>query len=267
MLKKIMWYGIVVIAFIGFITLSLGFYQALTISSGKAKTASKISLPNANGSLSASQKANQLNITIMGDSIARGAGDITGKGFTQYLPEDLKNKTSKDLSIEDVGIDGYRSVDILSQLQSGKLDNLLKNSDFILISIGGNDIRTIQSQSETNKDQSFKALQDKYLSDLKASINIIRKSSQVATIVFLGSYNPYLKTSSVEDTRIINLWNSNTDQLIESDPHAVFVPTYDLIKYNIDKYIALDGLHPNTEGYKAISSRIAEAIEGLVVSK
>jgi lysophospholipase L1-like esterase len=36
------------------------------------------------------------------------------------------------------------------------------------------------------------------------------------------------------------------------------------VKFNIKKYIAPDGLHPNSAGYQAISSRITEALEGIL---
>ncbi len=40
-----------------------------------------------------SRQTNIIDILIMGDSIAKGTGDEMGKGFSDYLPESLKNKT------------------------------------------------------------------------------------------------------------------------------------------------------------------------------
>ena len=262
MIKKSMWYVIVIIAFIGFIVLSVGFYKAIMLTSGSISK----SIPDKadTNKTKISRQTNIIDILIMGDSIAKGTGDEMGKGFSDYLPESLKNKTHKDISIQNVGTDGLRSEGMLTQLQNGKLDSLIGKTDFILISIGGNDIRTIQNLEVSAKDQSFNELQVKYLSDLKESINIIRKSNKNTMIVFLGLYNPYRTTGSFEDDRLVNIWNSSTQQLLEADDRSLFIPTDDLIKFNIEKYIAADGLHPNSSGYQAISGRIAEAVEGLL---
>ena len=62
----------------------------------------------------------------------------------------------------------------------------------------------------------------------------------------------------------MNTWNYDTQKMVEADPRAVFIPTFDLFKFNVPRFIAPDGLHPNSLGYQAVSYRIAKSIENIV---
>lgn len=271
-MKKVMWYSIVIIAVIGFVAFSAGFYQSIQLTSGSVNKApteveAEVEEVTSVSKTEVTKKTDLIYMTIIGDSIARGTGDEKGKGFTEYLPEYLKNQTSKNFLVDNVAIDGLKSKGMLEQLQTGKLNNLIQNSDYIVVSIGGNDVRTIQNLDETAKDNRFTELQTQYLADLKECIKIIRKNSKEAMIIFVGLYNPYTKADSFTDNRLINTWNYNTQLMIESDSKAVFTPTYDMVKYNTSKYIAQDGLHPNSAGYKSISNRIVDSIGGVLNKK
>lgn len=206
-----------------------------------------------------------IKIVIMGDSIAKGTGDEEGKGFSSYLPDYIKNQTQKELSVENTGIDGLKSAGLLEQLQNEKLDSLVAASNIVLISIGGNDLRSLNSLNDVTKEDKFKDLEDRYLNNLKETLRIIRKGSANTYIVFVGLYNPIENTtsSSYEDTKLINTWNYDTKQLVEVDAKAVFIPTVDIFKLNLNRFIAPDGLHPNSLGYQAISNRITKSIENV----
>lgn len=80
-------------------------------------------------------------VAILGDSIAKGTGGEKGKGLTGYIPNYFKNQTSKDIIVNNAGIPGLHVSGLLDQLQSGKLDTLTADSDYIVISIGENDVR------------------------------------------------------------------------------------------------------------------------------
>jgi lysophospholipase L1-like esterase len=263
--KKILWYSIITIAVAGIITLSVGFYQAMKYTGNdKADVTAEQKSISAVPSNS-SHDPNSINLTIMGDSIAKGTGDEKGEGFSFYLPDALKNLTPKDIKTPvNVGIDGLKSAGLLEQLQSGTQDQLIADSDFIVISIGGNDLLTLLSVDDSKKEDNFKPLQDTYLSNLKEIIKIIRNNNKTACIIVLGLYNPNPDTSTYIYSSLINTWNYNTQQFIEEDNRAVFIPTFDLFRYNLNKYLAKDGLHPNSNGYREISNRIAKSVEGIL---
>lgn len=185
-------------------------------------------------------------------------------GVQYNLPEYFKNNISKELVINNAGIDGLVSLGLLEQLQSRRLDKTIGDSDFILISIGGNDVRGILSLNSFAKDDEFKVRQDSYLSSLKQTLKLLRITNPSSTVVFLGLYNPYEKATSAEDTRLLNTWNYNTQQLVEEDGKAIFIPTQDLLKFNLGRYISQDGLHPNSAGYQALSNRISKSVETIL---
>lgn len=265
MFNKLTWYLLLFIAVAGFAGLTAGFFQALEVTGGSSgpavRQAAKIE-KSASGTAFGPKKVNTVQIVVLGDSIARGTGDEKGKGFSAYLPENLKNQTSKDLQTENVAIDGLETAGLLEQLHNSRLKALLSASDLVVLSIGGNDLRSLRALDETTKTEEFKALEAEYLKNLQEILQIIRKANLQTQLVFVGLYNPYEQTGgSFEDTKLLQTWNADTQRLVEADPRAVFIPTYDLFKLNLSRFVAPDGLHPNSLGYQAISSRISKSIE------
>ncbi|WP_407309381.1 SGNH/GDSL hydrolase family protein [Desulfosporosinus sp. SB140] len=114
------------------------------------------------------------------------------------------------------------------------------------------------------QEDAFNTRLNSYLSNLKQILDIINKTNPNSEVVFLGLYNPYEKVTSSEDTKFLSTWNYKTQQLIEDDAKGIFIPTYDLMKFNLSRYLAKDGLHPNSSGYQAISERIGTSIETII---
>ncbi|MCO1602149.1 GDSL-type esterase/lipase family protein [Desulfosporosinus nitroreducens] len=266
MLKKSMWYSVLAIACAGFIVLASGFYQAIivtTMLSPQPSSEAPMTQTTEDSTLS-SKNPNSVQLLILGDSVAKGTGDENSKGFSGYLPEYFKNNTSKEIIVDNAGIDGLESIGLLEQLQSQRLDKLIADSDIILVSIGGNDIRSILSLNTLAKEDEFKVRLDNYQSSLKLTFKELRNTNPNSIIIFLGLYNPYEKATSLEDARLLTTWNYNTQQLVEEDGKAIFIPTHDLLKFNVGKYIAQDGLHPNSAGYQALSNRISKSVETIL---
>jgi len=269
MLKKSMWYSILTIACVSFVALALGFYQAIIVTTAVNPQLSTTTLSTQTPGVFTkppTKTANSFKILILGDSIAKGTGDEQSKGFSGYLPEYFKNNTSKEILADNAGIDGLESLGLLEQLQSQKLDKTISDSNLILVSIGGNDVKSILSLNELAKEDQFKVRLDSYLNNLKQTLKVLRTANPNAIIIFLGLYNPYEKVNSVEDTRLLNTWNYNTQQLVEEDAKGIFIPTYDLMKFNLAKYLSKDGLHPNSAGYQALSNRISKSVETITGS-
>jgi lysophospholipase L1-like esterase len=217
-------------------------------------------------SVAGHKNSKSIKITIMGDSIARGTGDETGKGLAGYIPYYFRNLTSKDISIEDIGINGLHSAGFLEQLQSGKPDSLITDSDYIVISIGGNDAREILGSRGISREDEFMDIMDAYLANLKESLKIIRKDNPFCVIVILEIYNPY-QDEDPGDNSLVNNWNFKTEQLLENDRKAIGIPTNALFKFNTGRFIAADGLHPNSGGYRAISEMISRSVESFLVKE
>lgn len=280
MFKRLTWYLIITLAITGGVALSVGFFQSLQVTSSEnniavSKPQQAINKPASTNNIIKTKKPNTIQVVIMGDSIARGTGDDKGKGFSTYLPDYLKSQTAKELAVENIAINGLKVAGLLEQLeaepsqinqtQDNQLAQLIASADLVLISIGGNDLRSLRSTDVTTKEEEFKVLQESYLANLREIIKVIRKNNPKTQIVFVGIYNPYEKADTAfEDNKLLSTWNYNTQQVIEADAGVIFIPTYDLFKLNTKRYLAVDGLHPNTMGYQVISQRISKAIETIL---
>lgn len=89
-------------------------------------------------------------LVVMGDSIAAGYGlegysknDLYScRSYANILGDEYKKELDGKCEAElvNVAVSGDTSSDLLSHLQSGEFDDALKDSDAVVISIGGNDI-------------------------------------------------------------------------------------------------------------------------------
>lgn len=131
----------------------------------------------------------------------------------------------------------------------------------IFISIGGNEISKLKNTDISSSTTKIKDIQDTYLANLKSIFNIIRANNQSSMVVFIGLYNPFGKDLTSDKVSILNEWNYQSQQLLSLDSNAIFIPTYDLFKYNLQDYLAADNFHPNSTGYQAISGRIIESLK------
>ena len=266
-MKRIIWYSLIVISAGGIILLSAGFIKAMKVTyhANTAADENRVNTGDASTPAPAGYKnADSIKITIMGDSIAKGTGDGTGKGLAGYIRYYFGNLTSNAISIEDIGINGLRSAGLLDQLRSGRPAPLISDSDYIVISIGGNDAREILRAKGIYRDEEFNDILDSYAANLKECLKIIRKDNLSCIIVLLEIYNPY-QDEDPEDNGLLDAWNYRTEQLLENDRRAIGVPTDVLFKFNIKRFIAPDGLHPNSAGYRAISQMISKALESFLV--
>ncbi|WP_228745179.1 GDSL-type esterase/lipase family protein [Paenibacillus sp. S150] len=81
-----------------------------------------------------------LKIMALGDSLAKGTGDDTGSGFVKRTVEGLTAEGSKAELIGNMGINGLTTAGLQSKLQQEGVRYALRQSNVILVSIGGNDL-------------------------------------------------------------------------------------------------------------------------------
>jgi len=267
MAKKIMWFSILIIVFISLIFICTGFVMAVKVSTGPVSEVSKpISQQGLQNGADSFNDPKTVKVLILGDSIAKGTGDETFRGIGGYLTDNLKNYTAKDITVSNLGIDGLKSGELLDQVKNGRLTNEITSSDIILISIGGNDLLEIRRQGGSNLENAFKEKQNAYIAALKEITNKVRAVNKDAFVVFVGLYNPYDGEITNEYAQLMNDWNHATSLVFADDIKAVFVPTYDMFKLNMNRFIASDNLHPNSAGYQMIAQLISRSLEDVVVN-
>ncbi|MHC1684200.1 MAG: GDSL-type esterase/lipase family protein [Clostridiaceae bacterium] len=266
MFKNIKWRLILSLSIIFTIVLVIGFGTALRISSAPPKdvtdTETEVEAEIiAEKTESVSIDKNAYNMLVLGDSLARGTGDEQSRGFSGYFTDFWKTKVSKEIKINNLAVNGDVSTGLLKIVQEEQTLSYIKNSDMIFISIGGNEISKLRNMDIATSTTRIKEMETSYLENLKSIFKIIRDNNPSSMVVFIGLYNPYGKDLTTDKVTILNEWNFQSQQLVSLDPNALYVPTYDLFKYNLESYLAMDKFHPNGTGYQAISNRIAEALK------
>lgn len=261
--KKTLWIIVLSLSILCTVVFLPAFITSLAISIPKSsptayqKSSENVSEPNKQ--IAASNTT--YNLLSIGDSLAKGTGDEKGKGFAYYFADSWKTKINKDISINNLAVNGDKSSDLLQILQNPESWTQIAASNLIFISIGGNEIKQFKSSKYTLLSPEVKTVEDTYLNNLTNILKLIRSKNSTCTIVFIGLYNPFGEDISVDKIKLLNTWNYDTEQLISEDTNALFIPTYDLFKFNIDKYLTVDGFHPNGVGYEAISKRIIESMK------
>lgn len=195
---------------------------------------------------------------ILGDSLARGAGDERGLGISGRLDADLRRRGIRARRTYNLGVSGSRTHDLLRQLESSNVRQILGDSNAIIISIGGNDL-----WGGTDWRNISTAAAEARMSDVLARIESIvarvRKANPRARIFFIGLYNPFVSSpDGALLTRLVNRWNARLLEEFGGDPNFTLVATADLFSHR-DR-LSVDRFHPGGEAYEMIARRIAEAL-------
>jgi lysophospholipase L1-like esterase len=202
-----------------------------------------------------------LTIVAIGDSLTRGTGDETGKGYVGVLVDELKEKTKQPVQLTNLGINGQRSDQLREQVQQTEVGRQIQKADVVLVTIGGNDLfRSGQGIINFNKED-LTGIQTKYLDNLKFIFERIRKNNQHANVFFIGLYNPFIELGEGKEmSKVVRQWNYQSAEVSAAYPKIVFVPTFDLFELKVNDYLYSDKFHPNTKGYRLIAERVASLI-------
>lgn len=195
---------------------------------------------------------------ILGDSLARGAGDERGLGISGRLDAELRRRNVPARRTYNLGVNGARTTDLLRQLESRNVQALLRDANVIIVSIGGNDLwggTDWRNAAPENPDVVMTGVLDR----IDAALDVIRAANPRARIFFIGLYNPFVSTPEGKMlTSLVNRWNGRLLERFGSDPNFTLVATADLFSHH-DR-LSVDRFHPGGEGYELIARRIAESV-------
>jgi len=195
-------------------------------------------------------------VVVLGDSVARGAGDEKGLGLPGWLHYDLRAKAA-DVVTLNLGINGGRTFNVARLLRDPRARSSVAQADLVVMSIGGNDLYG----------DSFARLlsnvwpwyqRERTLSRVESLVENIRQINPGARIYLLGLYNPY-QTSSVGrwiDVQV-NLWDGALIQRLSEMRGVTVIRIADVLA-RADRLSPIDHFHPGTLGYAAIARRIAD---------
>lgn len=195
---------------------------------------------------------------ILGDSLARGAGDEAGLGISGRLDAELRRRNVRAQPTVNLGVNGSRTADLLGILERPNVKTLLGQANVVIVSIGGNDLwggSDWRNSAPPNPDM----VMDDVLGRIDKTVGIVRSANPRARIFFVGLYNPFLAESFGPSlTPLVNRWNARLMERFGRDQNFIVVQTADLFTHR-DR-LAIDRFHPSGEGYGLIARRIADAL-------
>jgi lysophospholipase L1-like esterase len=207
------------------------------------------------------EKDHRFHIVALGDSLTRGTGDETGKGYVGYVVNELRTKTNQPMNVTNLAIKGQRSAGLVRQLQQIEVQRQIKQADIILMTIGGNDLfQGGEALSNFSIERINQAKAD-YLQNLDTIFKAIRTVNPHAIVFYIGLYNPFNDLRDAKTTSaIVRQWNFDSTEVAARYPNVIAVPTFDLFELHVNDYLYSDKFHPNKEGYRLIGERVASLI-------
>ena len=184
---------------------------------------------------------------VFGDSIARGAYDPKIGGWVSHLAKLIESNYGD--KVYNMGVSGETTSDLLKRLS---VEISARNPDTIIIAIGINDTRQMESGSPTINIEIF-------TSNLEKILRIC--NGFVKNIIFVGItrvdekvVNPW-KDKGFYYNKIINKYDAIIENFATSHD-LIYIPMSDILR-DSDLY---DGLHPNEIGHKKMFDRVISRI-------
>lgn len=205
-------------------------------------------------------------ITALGDSLSQGVGDEENRGgYVGRLAAEIRQWPGVyGAAVENTAKRGRRSDQLLAMFQKGELTGPVTEADYIVMTIGGNDIMRIVKRDLFNLNvEAFREELVFYENRYTNIYSTVRSMNPQAPVIVIGVYNPFsLITDEVEEfDEIIAAYNDAMEDIVEDDPQACFVPVEDLFTGNDNLVYHTDFFHPNAKGYDLMAERIVERME------
>ena len=253
MRRVLFWYVPLAVALAAAVTFGAGFYSFLRGDTGEPVDLMPRTAP------AATAQTKGIAPIILGDSLARGAGDMKGLGIGGRLDAELKRRRITAKKTVNIAVNGARTADLLQQLQSANVRRLLGESNVIIVSIGGNDLWGGTEWSNNSAPPNPEAVMDDVLGRVERIVKTIREANPQGRIYFVGLYNPFTATPMGKQlSPLVLRWNAKLTERLAGDMNLTVVQTADLFSHH-DR-LAIDRFHPGDEGYELIARRIADSI-------
>jgi len=180
-------------------------------------------------------------VAIVGDSVAHGAGDESGRGIAGNLDALLGGKHV----VTNLGINGARTWNVLRLLRTPIV------ADAIVLSIGGNDLYG-DSIARLATLVAPSLSMERTIDRVAAIVATIHRENAATRIVLLGLYDPY--ATPFLDEQVAH-WDARLIERFARDLAVDVVRIADIVRVS-----PLDHFHPGAAGYAAIAGRIAPAL-------
>ncbi|MCH6266843.1 GDSL-type esterase/lipase family protein [Neobacillus citreus] len=203
-----------------------------------------------------SMKKDEINHLAIGDSVIRGVGAGQNEDLVNQFSNKLGSQIQKNIQFQNEGINGITSGELRELVLEGRFDEEMKKADIITINVGGNDVlRAAKGQNLQNVFQSFGELQTSFTKNLTDIASRIKSVNPGATIVFLELYNPLSPSDKLYPLadQLLPKWNLKLYETANQYSPSLVIETTKVINGERPENLSPDGVHPNSNGYSAIS--------------
>lgn len=250
------------------LTLAAGFVRAVDETMGAPETGVSPGLPVSPAPTDGTgARDGELRIAALGDSLTTGVGDDGGKGYVGRVRERLEAETGRKAVVVNFSIPGLTTEGLLAQLgQQAHIGRTVAEADFVLLTIGGNDLFGIARDvfdfgQDTFDLDRVEARIPAAIANFAAVMDKLVGWNGQAPIVYIAPYNPFYDVDDeAKAARGVALWNARAMEVVAGKRNGVFIGTADLFQMQFSARIARDHFHPNERGYKAIAERVVQAL-------
>jgi lysophospholipase L1-like esterase len=199
-----------------------------------------------------------LRVVVIGDSLAKGTGDESGKGIPGNLEDEFKQRGIA-FEVRNYGVPGATTGDVENKLHDDAVRSDIANADAIVLSVGANDVfQDPEARARAIRDRD--AYAQEILERVAGVMSQVRSINPDAEVLLLGGYNPLPDHPlSGGITRYMKGWDKLLNKRFESDPLIDVVKTSDIID-GADKLSPADHFHPGAAAYRAVAKRIADML-------
>ena len=198
-----------------------------------------------------------MRVVVIGDSLAYGTGDDTGKGIAGNLADDFKLR-GISADVRNYGVKGATTADVEGKLESSSIRADVIRADAIVLSVGANNVfQDPEARARAIRDRDTYA--QEILEQVAGVVGKIRAINPDAELILLGGYNPLPDHPLAGGiSRYVENWDKLLNRRFESDPLIDVVKTSDIV--DSGNKLAADHFHPGTAAYRDIAKRIADML-------
>jgi lysophospholipase L1-like esterase len=201
-------------------------------------------------------------ILVVGDSLAKGTGDETGKGFARDVFEAYQKKGKAEIT--NLAVNGMESPEIRGVVETPNVRALAARANLILVSAGGNDLSHGATRGGTGAAdvvENVATSQARYVQNLRGILAALREANPSARIAVLGLYDPFGQEGGAGrlGSSVVLQWNEVLAETALAFPNVVVIPTFDLFQGRPDR-LSADRYHPNAAAYEEIAKRVLQVV-------
>ena len=198
-------------------------------------------------------------ILVVGDSLAKGTGDESGKGFAVGVLDAYRKKGKAEIT--NLAVNGMESPEIREVVESPNVKGLAARANLILVSAGGNDLShgATRGAAPTDVVSAVAASRERYAKNLRGILVALRDANPDARICVLGLYDPFGddRAGGRLGASVVLQWNALIAEIVLGFPNVVVIPTFDLFQGRPDR-LSADRYHPNAAAYEEIAKRVLQ---------